>query len=260
MKTYCYYCNLYGPDPAARPGPLHIRPGPAWPVTYFLYPGPARPAGHPARADLWLPVNNKLVSFTRVYDTSSCFSWTSLAYMCNFCTMGNMCNMCNMCKLQHVQLLHHVQHVPPVQIATRPPERGGQGGQNPRGPATFRGPAGPTVNIVNVIYGAMGPQLLYMRGPVTPLPRGPELSLGGPDCNMCNKFNMCKCNTCNMCTMCSLTLITVLPGCSIYKVVRFTRLFGKINYICAMYKDKLLVKVKITFVSCWKVYFQNYTK
>ena len=42
MKTYCYYCNLYGPDPVARPGPLHIRPGPARPVTYFLYPRPAR--------------------------------------------------------------------------------------------------------------------------------------------------------------------------------------------------------------------------
>ena len=56
----CYYCNLYGPASAARPGParpgpLHSRPGPARPVTYFLLSrlGPARPAGRPARADLW---------------------------------------------------------------------------------------------------------------------------------------------------------------------------------------------------------------
>ena len=51
------------------------------------------------------------------------------------------------------------------------PPRGGQGGQMPRGPATFRGPAGPTFNIYIYI---LGPRLLYMRGPVTALPRGPD--------------------------------------------------------------------------------------
>ena len=45
----CYYCNLYGPASAARPGPARYTSGPArpgpWPT--FFYLGPARPG--PAR-------------------------------------------------------------------------------------------------------------------------------------------------------------------------------------------------------------------
>ena len=54
------------------------------------------------------------------------------------------------------------------------PPRGGAGGQMPRGPATFRGPAGPTVNIVNMRYERAYIRGPYMRGPVTALPRGPD--------------------------------------------------------------------------------------
>ena len=38
-------------------------------------------------------------------------------------------------------------------VALAGPPRGGAGGQMPRGPATFRGPVGPTVYIVNRILG-----------------------------------------------------------------------------------------------------------
>ena len=37
-----------------------------------------------------------------------------------------------------------------IELLYTGPLRGGAGGQMLRGPATFRGPAGPTVNIVNL--------------------------------------------------------------------------------------------------------------
>ena len=50
----------------------------------------------------------------------------------------------------------------------------------PRGPATFRGPAGPTVNIVNMRYGrALYKRALYERV-CDRSAQGPGFSLGGP--------------------------------------------------------------------------------
>ena len=56
LKTYLL--NLeFGDFPrisgSARPGPSAFRPGPARLKTMISRPGPARPAGRPARADLW---------------------------------------------------------------------------------------------------------------------------------------------------------------------------------------------------------------
>ena len=58
---------------------------------------------------------------------------------------------------------------------------GGQGGQMPRGPANFRGPAEPTVNIVNMRYErALYKRALYERARDRSA-QGPVFSLGGPE-------------------------------------------------------------------------------
>ena len=70
------------------------------------------------------------------------------------------------------------------------PPRGGQGGQMPRGPATFRGPAGPTVNIVNMRYErALYKRALYERARDRSA-QGPGFSLGGPVQNTTHRSSM----------------------------------------------------------------------
>ena len=67
------------------------------------------------------------------------------------------------------------------------PPRGGAGGKMPRGPATFRGPAGPTVNIVNMRYErALYKRALYERARDRSA-QGPGFSLGGPVYVYCSR-------------------------------------------------------------------------
>ena len=64
----------------------------------------------------------------------------------------------------------------------------------PRGPATFRGPAGPTVNIVNMRYErALYKRALYERARDCSA-KGPGFSLGGPeDGDTCSEEDMQFC-------------------------------------------------------------------